>query len=112
MVCAGAAGLFKRILQGQPGQRTPDRAGSAQPFEYFAPSYVAVCEKKGELVRTQHPLLYNYVFVHASEAEIYRLKRFLPQYSFLPRVRDGRGGYYPYLSDEEMANLKWVAELR
>lgn len=69
-----------------------------QPFEYFAPSYVAVCEKKGELVRTQHPLLYNYVFVHASEAEIYRLKRFLPQYSFLPRVRDGRGGYYPYLS--------------
>lgn len=81
-----------------------------QPFEYFAPSYVAVCEKKGELVRTQHPLLYNYVFVHASEAEIYRLKRFLPQYSFLPRVRDGRGGYYPYLSDEEMANLKWVAE--
>lgn len=47
-----------------------------QPFEYFAPSYVAVCEKKGELVRTQHPLLYNYVFVHASEAEIYRLKRF------------------------------------
>lgn len=93
------AELARRIRVGEP------------PFEYFAPSYVAVCEKKGGLVRTRHPLLYNYdVFVHASESEIYRLKRYLPQYSFLPRVRDGHGGYYPYLSDEEMTNLKWVAE--
>lgn len=115
MVCAGAAGLFKGYYRGNPAKGLQTelarriRVGE-QPFEYFAPSYVAVCEKKGGLVRTRHPLLYNYVFVHASESEIYRLKRYLPQYSFLPRVRDGHGGYYPYLSDEEMTNLKWVAE--
>ena len=54
------------------------RARSGEPvFEYFAPSYVEVRKQHGELVRTNHPLLYNYVFIHASEAEIYRMKRFL-----------------------------------
>lgn len=86
------------------------RARSGEPvFEYFAPSYVEVRKQHGELVRTNHPLLYNYVFIHASEAEIYRMKRFLPQYNFLPRVREKDDAYYPYLSDEAMENLKWMA---
>ncbi len=79
-------------------------------FEYFAPSYVEVCKRKGSFVDTKRPLLYNYVFIHASENEIYRMKRYLPRYNFLPRVRSTDETYYPYLSDEEMANLKWVAE--
>lgn len=86
------------------------RVRSGEPvFEYFAPSYVEVRKQHGELVCTNHPLLYNYVFIHASEAEIYRMKRFLPQYNFLPRVREKDDAYYPYLSDEAMENLKWVA---
>ena len=86
------------------------RTRNGEPvFEYFAPSYVEVRKQHGELVRTNHPLLYNYVFIHASEAEIYRMKRFLPQYNFLPRVREKDDAYYPYLSDEAMGNLKWVA---
>ena len=86
------------------------RTRNGEPvFEYFAPSYVEVRKQHGELVRTNHPLLYNYVFIHASEAEIYRIKRFLPQYNFLPRVREKDDAYYPYLSDEAMENLKWVA---
>lgn len=86
------------------------RTRNGEPvFEYFAPSYVEVRKQHGELVRTNHPLLYNYVFIHASEAEIYRMKRFLPQYNFLLRVREKDDAYYPYLSDEAMENLKWVA---
>lgn len=86
------------------------RTRNGEPvFEYFAPSYVEVRKQHGELVRTNHPLLYNYVFIHASEAEIYRMKRFLPQYNFLPRVREKDDAYYPHLSDEAMENLKWVA---
>lgn len=86
------------------------RTRNGEPvFEYVAPSYVEVRKQHGELVRTNHPLLYNYVFIHASEAEIYRMKRFLPQYNFLPRVREKDDAYYPYLSDEAMENLKWVA---
>lgn len=86
------------------------RTRNGEPvFEYFAPSYVEVRKQHGELVRTNHPLLYNYVFIHASKAEIYRMKRFLPQYNFLPRVREKDDAYYPYLSDEAMENLKWVA---
>lgn len=95
-----------RALQMEQERRT--RTGEPV-FEYFAPSYVEVRKQHGEMVRSNHPLLYNYVFIHASEAEIYRMKRFLPQYNFLPRVREKYDAYYPYLSDEAMENLKWVA---
>lgn len=78
-------------------------------FDFFAPSYVEVKESGGKLVNTERPLLYNYVFVHASEVEVFRLKRQFPLYNFLPRVRDREGSHYPYLSDAAMANLKWVA---
>ena len=86
------------------------RIRSGEPtFEYFAPSYVEVCEKEGILVNTHRPLLYNYVFVHASESEIFRIKQFQPQYNFLPRIQDSHGAYFPYISDDAMENLKWVA---
>ncbi len=78
-------------------------------FDFFAPSYVEVQRRGGEMVRTQRPLLFNYVFVHASECEIFRTKRHTPLYSFLPRVREGRREHYPYLSEEAMRNLQWVA---
>ncbi len=84
------------------------RAGEP-PFEYFAPSYVEVRRKDGEMVRTQKPLLFNYVFIHASESEIFRAKRHAPLYSFLPRIREGRREHYPFLSEDAMRNLQWVA---
>ncbi len=44
----------------------------------------------GKMVNTKRPLLYNYVFIHASENEIFSLKRTLPLYKFpypgFPRV--------------------------
>ena len=48
------------------------------------------------MVNTKRPLLYNYVFVHASEDEIFRLKRTLPLYNFLPRVSSGGRSYFPF----------------
>ncbi|WP_300284576.1 transcriptional regulator [uncultured Alistipes sp.] len=89
--------LDRRIRNGEPA------------FEYFAPSYVEVKNEDGHFVNTRRPLLYNYVFVRSSESEICRMKRELPQYNFLPRVRTGLYGYYPYLSDEAMRNLRWIA---
>ena len=86
-----------------------ERAGEPS-FEYFAPSFVEVKEVEGRLVDTRRALLYNYMFIHASESEIYRIKQRLPQYNFLPRVDDGKERYhYPYLSDDAMRNLQWVA---
>ena len=41
-------------------------------LEYFAPKYIEVKRKGGEFVRTERPLLYNYVFIRSTEAEIYR----------------------------------------
>lgn len=79
-------------------------------FEYFAPSYVEVKKRDGGFVETRRPLLYNYVFIHASEYEIYRMKQWLPQYNFLPRIKDGKLEYHPYLSEEAMTNLQWVAD--
>ena len=78
-------------------------------FEYFSPSYVEARKVGGKMVNTKRPLLYNYVFVHASEDEIFRLKRTLPLYNFLPRVSSGGRSYFPYLSDREMDTLRWVA---
>ena len=89
--------LDRRIRCGEP------------EFEFFAPSYVEVKNEDGHFVNTRRPLLYNYVFVRSSESEIYRMKQELPQYNFLPRVREGLRGYYPYLSDEAMRNLQWGA---
>ena len=80
-------------------------------LEYFAPKYIEVKRKGGEFVRTERPLLYNYVFIRSTEAEIYRRQRStLHAYSFLPRVHSGGESHYPYLSDAEMRNLRWVAE--
>ena len=101
MVRADASGV-------SPGARSGAPAGTGT-FEFFAPSYVEVRHENGRPVNTRRPLLYNYVFIRSSENELFRLKRQLPQYNFLPRVRDGREEYYPYLSDEAMRNLQWVA---
>lgn len=79
------------------------------PIDYFAPTYVEVRHEGGKFVNTHHPLLFNYVFVHASEQEIYRMKQSLPHYNFLPRVRSGEQEHYPYLSDKAMENLRWIA---
>ncbi len=79
-------------------------------FEYFAPSYVEARKVGGKLVNTRRPLLYNYVFIHASENEIFRMKRTLPLYNFLPRISSDGPSYFPYLSDCEMDTLRWVAK--
>lgn len=80
-------------------------------FEFFAPTYVEVKEENGTWIKTNRPLLYNYVFVRSSENEIYRMMSTsgFSLYSFLPRVRNGQCDYYPYLSDDAMENLRWVA---
>ena len=54
-------------------------------FEYFAPSYVEARKVGGKMVNTRKPLLYNYVFIHASENEIFRLKRIMPLYTLIPQ---------------------------
>ena len=51
-----------------------ERRGEAL-FEYFSPSYVEARKVGGKMVNTKRPLLYNYVFVHASEDEIFRTSR-------------------------------------
>ena len=43
-----------------------ERRGEAL-FEYFSPSYVEARKVGGKMVNTRQPLLYNYVFVHASD---------------------------------------------
>jgi len=76
-------------------------------LEYFAPEYVAT---PGPANGTRQPLFYNYVFVHASELDIIRMKSRRPIFNFLRRVTDSKEGYFPYLSDDAMRNLRLVAE--
>lgn len=79
-------------------------------FEYLAPAFVETKEENGKLIITHRPLLYEYLFIHASESEIYKIKKYFPYYNFLPRVSDGKDKYhYPYISDESIRNLQWIA---
>lgn len=87
----------RRILEGEP------------EFEYFAPTYVKVRTLRGREENVKRPLLYNYVFIHASESEIKRMKKRLPAYNFLPRVRNGEHEWFPFLTDAVMQNFRWVA---
>ena len=78
-------------------------------FDYFAPTCVTVRKQNGQMISRQRPLLYNYVFIHASENEIFRLKRVLPYFNFLPRVFTEDDYYFPFITDTEMENLRWIA---
>lgn len=81
----------------------------ASPHSAFAPSYQEVRRIDGKFVNTQRPLLFNYVFVRASERDVFQLMQRFPVLSFLPRVRERKREYFPYLSDAAMENLQWVA---
>lgn len=86
------------------------RESEGEPvFDFFAPSYTKVRTLRGREENVRRPLLYNYVFIHASEAEIKRMKRLLPAYNFLPRVRNDESEWFPFLTDAAMQNFRWVA---
>lgn len=87
------------------------RAAEGEPiFDFFAPTYTRVRTIRGHEENVKRPLLFNYVFIHASETEIKRMKKRLPAYNFLPRVRGEEGEWFPYLSDAAMQNFRWVAQ--
>lgn len=92
-------------------QREQDRLlqTDGPSFDFFAPSYQVVKRMDGKFVNTMKPLLFNYVFIRASERDIFQLMQRLPVLSFLPRVRERKREYFPYLSDAAMKNLQWVA---
>lgn len=87
-------------------QREQDRRIQAgEPsFGFFAPSYQEVRRIDGKFVNTQRPLLFNYVFVRASERDVFQLMQRFPVLSFLPRVRERKREYFPYLSDAAIRN--------
>ena len=86
------------------------RAAEGEPvFEFFAPTYTKIRTVRGHEKNVKRPLLFNYVFIHASEAEIKRMKKRLPAYNFLPRVRCEGSEWFPYLTDTAMQNFRWVA---
>lgn len=91
------AELDRRINYGEPA------------FDYFAPTYVAMHHRGGKLVKTERPLLYNYIFINSSVRELWRMKQRLPHINFLRRITDTGGSHFPYLTDEAMDNLRWVA---
>ena len=54
----------------------------------------------------QMNLLSDKVFVRASERDVFQLMQRFPVLSFLPRVRERKREYFPYLSDAAMENLQ------
>ncbi len=101
----------KGLLQGLDREIARRIRENEPMIEYFAPAYVEAKEMNGKIVRTEKQLLYNYVFVHASENELFKLKKYEEQYNFPRRETTSEGEfYYPYVSDETMENLRWIAQ--
>ncbi len=100
----------KGLLQGLDREIARREKAGEPAIEYFAPVYVEAKESENRIIRTEKQLFYNYVFVHASENELFRMKKFEEQYNFPRRGKDGDDGqYYPYVSDEIIRNLRWIA---
>ncbi len=100
----------KGLMQGLEREIARREKANEPPIEYFAPAYVEAHEVGNAIVRTEKQLLFNYVFVRASENELFRMKTFEGQYNFPRRETTCDGEYYyPYVSDKVMQNLKWVA---
>ncbi len=86
------------------------KAAAQKPFEYFAPTYVVMKEVDGKMVTSTENMLYNYFFVHASEDDLFEIKRHQPQYSVMrPEISKDGTRYYPYVSDNTIKVLQWVA---
>lgn len=101
----------KGLLQGLDREIARRLRDNEPPIEYFAPTYVEAKEVDGRIVKTEKQLLYNYVFVHASENELFKLKKHEEQYNFPRRTMTSEGEYiYPYVTDETMKNLRWIAQ--
>ncbi len=101
----------KGLLQGLDREIARRIRDNEPPIEYFAPVYVEAKEVGGRIVKTEKQLLFNYVFVHASEDELFKLKKYEEQYNFPRRETNGEDEYhYPYVSDETMNNLRWIAQ--
>lgn len=94
-------------LQAEVERRT---VAGEPTFDFFAPTYTRVRTVRGHEQNIKRPLLFNYVFIHSSESEIKRMKKHLPAYNFLPRVRGKAGEWFPYLTDAAMQNFRWVAQ--
>ncbi len=101
----------KGLLQGLDREIARRFRDNEPQIEYFAPAYVEAREVDGRIVRTEKQLLFNYVFVHASEDELFNLKKHEEQYNFPRKKNVGEDEYrYPYVSDEMMRNLQWIAK--
>lgn len=102
----GRKGLVSRL------EREIERRKKAgeEPIDYFAPVYVEAKTIDGQVVRTEKQLFENYVFIRSSVKEIFRMKQQEEPYNFPRREVSSKGEYhYPYVSDETIQYLKWIA---
>ncbi len=100
----------KGLLLGLDREIERRRKYNEPPIEYFAPRYVEARKMNDRIVATDRPLFENYIFVHASIREIFRMKQFEECYNLPRRVIHSNGEqHYPYISDETLQHLRWIA---
>lgn len=101
----------KGLLLGLQREIERRKKSGEPPIEYFAPIYVEAKDTEGKIVRTEKQLFHNYVFVRSSVRELFNMKKHEEQYNFPRRESNSRGEhFYPYVSDEMMQNLMWIAQ--
>ncbi len=110
MVSDGISVWPQRLTDGLERDLARRRRDDEPLFEYFAPTYVETKEVNGRLVTSKISLLYNYFFIRACEDEIFKLKKFEPQYNLLHKISSKDGtSHFPYVKDSTIQTLKWIA---
>ncbi len=100
----------KGLLVGLKREMERRRKEGEPQIEYFAPLYVEAKEVDGRIVRTEKQLFHNYVFIKASVKELFNMKQYEEQYNFPRRESNSKGEFfYPYVSEEMIRNLRWIA---
>ncbi len=100
----------KGVTLGLEKEKKRREISGEKPLEYFAPTYIDAEDIDGKLVSKKKNLMLNYLFVRASENELFEIKRNQPSYNVLRRVAHNDGtSHIPYVSDSVIQSLQWIA---
>lgn len=79
----------------------------AEEIQYFAPTFISLNEIRGQVKKTEKPLLYHYIFVKGPWREIKRLCMTTPGFSFV--INHTGTSRHLSVSDETLEQFKIIA---
>ena len=97
---------FHKELEAEADYR---KKNALPPIEYFAPMFIDISPKNGDIKRERKPLCLNYVFFHSTIEEIRLFRKNYPDYNLIKRKEITNAEEYLYVPDKEMQMFMTIA---